>query len=157
MMGEWKASVTIRILPSLRTELIKFAEKEHRSLGNYQKPLRPLSTYKVPVICLVYYAAVQKFLTSRSECTQQYRRKHEHIRSSRRCSCDVFRCSSCGDTGGCGQSLAHRKLGLKFAPNWSGSTTPGPSAGSGQFSAIKENHEDEVQNQANQDQQRRRS
>ena len=33
-MGEWKASVTIRILPSLRTELIKFAEKEHRSLGN---------------------------------------------------------------------------------------------------------------------------
>ena len=33
-MGEWKASVTIRIRPSLRSELIKFAEKEHRSLGN---------------------------------------------------------------------------------------------------------------------------
>ncbi len=33
-MGEWKASVTIRIRPSLRSELIEFAEKEHRSLGN---------------------------------------------------------------------------------------------------------------------------
>ena len=34
MMGEWKASVTIRIRPSLRSELIAFAENEHRSLGN---------------------------------------------------------------------------------------------------------------------------
>ncbi len=33
-MGEWKASVTIRIRPSLRSELIEFAENEHRSLGN---------------------------------------------------------------------------------------------------------------------------
>jgi hypothetical protein len=33
-MGEWKASVTIRIPPSLRSELITFAETERRSLGN---------------------------------------------------------------------------------------------------------------------------
>ena len=33
-MGEWKASVTIRIRPSLRAELIEFAKNEHRSLGN---------------------------------------------------------------------------------------------------------------------------
>ena len=33
-MGEWKKSVTIRIRPSLRSELIEFAENEHRSLGN---------------------------------------------------------------------------------------------------------------------------
>lgn len=33
-MGEWKASVTIRIRPSLRSELIEFAKNEHRSLGN---------------------------------------------------------------------------------------------------------------------------
>jgi len=33
-MGEWKASVTIRIRPSLRSDLITFAENEHRSLGN---------------------------------------------------------------------------------------------------------------------------
>lgn len=33
-MGEWKATVTIRIPPSLRDELIWFACGEQRSLGN---------------------------------------------------------------------------------------------------------------------------
>lgn len=33
-MGEWKATVTIRIRPSLRDELIRFASGEQRSLGN---------------------------------------------------------------------------------------------------------------------------
>lgn len=33
-MGEWKATVTIRIPPSLRDELSRFACGEHRSLGN---------------------------------------------------------------------------------------------------------------------------
>lgn len=33
-MGEWKATVTIRIPPSLRDELIRFACGEQRSLGN---------------------------------------------------------------------------------------------------------------------------
>lgn len=33
-MGEWKATVTIRIPPSLRDELIRFACGEQHSLGN---------------------------------------------------------------------------------------------------------------------------
>lgn len=33
-MGEWKACVTVRIRPALRDELLKFAEREQRSLGN---------------------------------------------------------------------------------------------------------------------------
>jgi hypothetical protein len=33
-MGIWKASVTIRIRPDLRTEMVEFAEREQRSLGN---------------------------------------------------------------------------------------------------------------------------
>jgi hypothetical protein len=33
-MGEWKASVTMRIQPALRKELVEFAEQERRSLGN---------------------------------------------------------------------------------------------------------------------------
>lgn len=33
-MGEWKTSVTIRVRPALRMELIAFATREQRSLGN---------------------------------------------------------------------------------------------------------------------------
>ncbi len=33
-MGEWKASVTMRIRPALRAELVEFAAREQRSLGN---------------------------------------------------------------------------------------------------------------------------
>jgi hypothetical protein len=33
-MGEWKASVTMRIRPALRVELVEFATREQRSLGN---------------------------------------------------------------------------------------------------------------------------
>lgn len=33
-MGEWKATVTIRIPPSLRDKLAQFASREQRSLGN---------------------------------------------------------------------------------------------------------------------------
>jgi len=33
-MGEWKESVTVRIRPALRVELVEFATKERRSLGN---------------------------------------------------------------------------------------------------------------------------
>jgi hypothetical protein len=33
-MGEWKASVTMRIKPTLRVELVEFAAREQRSLGN---------------------------------------------------------------------------------------------------------------------------
>jgi hypothetical protein len=33
-MGEWKASVTLRIPPALRVELEAFASREQRTLGN---------------------------------------------------------------------------------------------------------------------------
>ena len=33
-MGEWKANVTIRIRPSSRDELLEFAVRAQRSLGN---------------------------------------------------------------------------------------------------------------------------
>jgi hypothetical protein len=33
-MGIWKASVSLRIRPGLRTELEQFAAREHRTLGN---------------------------------------------------------------------------------------------------------------------------
>jgi len=33
-MGEWKATVTMRIRPGLRDELVKYAVREQRSLGN---------------------------------------------------------------------------------------------------------------------------
>jgi hypothetical protein len=33
-MGEWKINLTIRIRPSLRTEMEEFAVREQRSLGN---------------------------------------------------------------------------------------------------------------------------
>lgn len=33
-MGEWKASVTLRIPPSLRVELEAYAAREQRTLGN---------------------------------------------------------------------------------------------------------------------------
>jgi len=33
-MGEWKASVTMRIRPALRGDLVEFAAREKRSLGN---------------------------------------------------------------------------------------------------------------------------
>ena len=33
-MGEWKATVTMRIRPDLRVELAEFAAREQRSLGN---------------------------------------------------------------------------------------------------------------------------
>ena len=33
-MGEWKESVTLRIRPALRAELVQFAAAERRSLGN---------------------------------------------------------------------------------------------------------------------------
>jgi hypothetical protein len=33
-MGEWKASVTVRVQPALRAELWQFANRERRSLGN---------------------------------------------------------------------------------------------------------------------------
>jgi len=33
-MGEWKASVTVRVNPALRAELWQFATRERRSLGN---------------------------------------------------------------------------------------------------------------------------
>ena len=33
-MGEWKASVTVRIQPALRAEIQQFANRERRSLGN---------------------------------------------------------------------------------------------------------------------------
>jgi hypothetical protein len=33
-MGEWKASVTMRVNPALRAELWQFATRERRSLGN---------------------------------------------------------------------------------------------------------------------------
>jgi hypothetical protein len=33
-MGEWKACVTMRIRPALRDELVEFAAREQRSLGN---------------------------------------------------------------------------------------------------------------------------
>jgi hypothetical protein len=33
-MGEWKANVTIRIRPSSRDELLEFAVREQRSIGN---------------------------------------------------------------------------------------------------------------------------
>lgn len=33
-MGIWKVSVTMRIAPELRDELVKFATQERRSLGN---------------------------------------------------------------------------------------------------------------------------
>jgi hypothetical protein len=33
-MGEWKASVTVRVQPALRAELWQFAARERRSLGN---------------------------------------------------------------------------------------------------------------------------
>jgi hypothetical protein len=34
-MGVWKIGVTIRLRPELRDEMIRFAEQEHRSLGNF--------------------------------------------------------------------------------------------------------------------------
>ncbi len=33
-MGEWKTSVTVRIQPDLRAEILQFAARERRSLGN---------------------------------------------------------------------------------------------------------------------------
>lgn len=33
-MGEWKATVTMRIRPGLRDELVQYAVREQRSLGN---------------------------------------------------------------------------------------------------------------------------
>jgi len=33
-MGVWKACVTVRIRPHLRDELLQFADREQRSLGN---------------------------------------------------------------------------------------------------------------------------
>jgi hypothetical protein len=33
-MGEWRANVTLRIRPALRDELLGFAAREKRSLGN---------------------------------------------------------------------------------------------------------------------------
>jgi hypothetical protein len=33
-MGEWKAAVTVRVNPALRAELLQFATRERRSLGN---------------------------------------------------------------------------------------------------------------------------
>lgn len=33
-MGEWRANVTLRIRPALRSELLGFAAREKRSLGN---------------------------------------------------------------------------------------------------------------------------
>lgn len=33
-MGQWKVPVTARIRPGLRAEMIAFAERENRSLGN---------------------------------------------------------------------------------------------------------------------------
>jgi hypothetical protein len=33
-MGEWRANVTLRIRPALRDELLEFAAREKRSLGN---------------------------------------------------------------------------------------------------------------------------
>jgi hypothetical protein len=34
-MGVWKIGVTVRLRPELRDEMIRFAEHEHRSLGNF--------------------------------------------------------------------------------------------------------------------------
>ena len=34
-MGVWKISVTMRLPPELRDEMIRFAEQEQRSLGNF--------------------------------------------------------------------------------------------------------------------------
>ena len=34
-MGVWKIGVTIRLRPELRDEMIRFAEQEQRSLGNF--------------------------------------------------------------------------------------------------------------------------
>jgi hypothetical protein len=34
-MGVWKIGVTIRLRPELRDKMIRFAEHEHRSLGNF--------------------------------------------------------------------------------------------------------------------------
>jgi len=34
-MGVWKIGVTIRLRPELRDEMIRFAEQERRSLGNF--------------------------------------------------------------------------------------------------------------------------
>jgi len=34
-MGEWKIQVSVRVSPTLRTELEKCAAKERRSLGNF--------------------------------------------------------------------------------------------------------------------------
>ena len=34
-MGVWKIGVTVRLRPELRDEMIRFAEQEHRSLGNF--------------------------------------------------------------------------------------------------------------------------
>jgi hypothetical protein len=34
-MGVWKIGVTIRLRPELRDEIIRFAEQEQRSLGNF--------------------------------------------------------------------------------------------------------------------------
>jgi len=39
-MGEWKASVSLRIRPALRVELAEFAAREQRSLGNIGAVLR---------------------------------------------------------------------------------------------------------------------
>jgi hypothetical protein len=33
-MGEWRANITLRIRPALRDELLEFAAREKRSLGN---------------------------------------------------------------------------------------------------------------------------
>jgi len=38
-MGEWKESVTLRIRPALRGELVQFAERERRSVGNLRATL----------------------------------------------------------------------------------------------------------------------
>ena len=34
-MGVWKIGVTVRLRPELRDEMIRFADHEHRSLGNF--------------------------------------------------------------------------------------------------------------------------
>lgn len=34
-MGVWKIGVTMRLRPELRDEMIRFAEQEQRSLGNF--------------------------------------------------------------------------------------------------------------------------
>ena len=34
-MGVWKIGVTVRLRPELRDEMIRFAEQEHCSLGNF--------------------------------------------------------------------------------------------------------------------------